>query len=290
VEGPVGGSDAAVDAVIERIAAETGGVREAIARHRGYLDDHNESGDRQLAADLRADERFERTLLDVPAVGTYASEEQGEPVREDGRLHVAIDPLDGSSNLLPNAGMGTVFGVYDEPLPATGRSLVAAGFVIYGPTTTLIVAREGTVREYVVGEESLKIVEEDLTLPDEPAVFGFGGGVEEWSPAFRAYVADLREELKLRYGGSMVADVSQVLTYGGVFGYPALDSRPAGKLRLQLEGHAVGYVVEAAGGRASDGTGPLLDRRPDGIHDPAPTFVGNEESIDRLEAALADAQ
>jgi fructose-1,6-bisphosphatase I len=205
---------------------------------------------------------------------------------------VAIDPLDGSSNLRSNNAMGTVVGIYDAPLPASGRDLVAAGYVLYGPITTMVVADEAGVREEVVerapegdGVER-SVVEGDLTLPATPTVYGFGGRVPDWSADFRAYARAIEDDLKLRYGGAMVGDVNQVLTYGGVFAYPALRSAPEGKLRLQFEANPIAYIVERAGGASSDGAGSILDVEPEAVHQRTPLYVGNEALIERLEAAV----
>jgi len=124
-------------------------------------------------------------------------------------------------------------------------------------------------------------------MPDDPVVYGFGGRVPDWTDAFRSYVGEVEgDRLKLRYGGAMVADVNQVLTYGGIFGYPMLTDRPDGKLRLQFEGLPIAHIVEAAGGRSSDGTRSVLEAEPSALHERTPLFVGSTEYIDRLEAAL----
>ena len=279
-------TDSAVDAVIETVAATAPDVRSAIAEHRQYAAASNPTGDRQLAADVRADELFEERILAIDAVATYASEEREELSTSDGSLHVAMDPLDGSSNLKPNSGMGTVFGVYDARPPTVGRNLVAAGFVIYGPVTTMVVARNDAVTEYLIHDGESRVVDDDVTIPEDPTVYGFGGGAENWTGGFERYADDVREELKLRYGGAMIADVSQVLSYGGVFSYPALEDAPSGKLRLQFEGQPMGYVVEAAGGRSSDGERSLLDVDPDDLHGRTPLHVGNAELVERLESTL----
>jgi fructose-1,6-bisphosphatase I len=182
--------------------------------------------------------------------------------------------------------MGTLFGVYEEPLPAPGSALVAAGFVLFGPITTMVVAREGTVSEWVIDDGERERITDDMRLPEEPTVYGFGGRVPEWTDAFTGYVAEVEEELKLRYGGAMIGDVNQVLTYGGVFGYPGLRDRPEGKLRLLFEGHPIGYVVESAGGASSNGERSLLSCDPEELHERTPVFVGDDEYVDRLEAAL----
>jgi fructose-1,6-bisphosphatase I len=183
--------------------------------------------------------------------------------------------------------MGTIVAVYDAPLPASGQDLLAAAYILFGPITTMVVARDGAVTEYIVREEGYEVLQEDLRLPDDPVVYGFGGRVPDWPADFTEYVEGIEaEELKLRYGGAMIGDVNQVLTYGGVFGYPGLESTPEGKLRLQFEGNPIAYIAESAGGRSSDGERSLLAVEPEDMHQRVPVHVGNPELIDRLEATI----
>lgn len=278
-----------VSAVFDVVAETAGDVRDCLAERRAYQDGENPSGERQLAADVYADDLFEERLLALDGVAAYASEERQDvsEASAGGEYHVACDPLDGSSNLQSNNGMGTVLGVYDSPLPAPGSDLVAAAYVLYGPITTMVTARDGTATEYLVEDGAREVLDGDLTLPDEPVVYGFGGRVPDWTDDFQSYVTDIEaERLKLRYGGAMVADVNQVLTYGGIFGYPMLSGRPEGKLRLQFEAHPIGAIVEAAGGASSDGARSLLSRDPSGLHDRTPMFVGNADLVDALESTL----
>ncbi len=276
-----------IDAIVEAIASTAPEVRSGLAGRRTYQSGANPSGEKQLAADVYADELLEDRLLEIDAVAGYASEERESVVHHEGRYYVAADPLDGSSNLKSNNTMGTLFGVYDEPLPASGRDLVASGFVLYGPITTMVVARDETVAEYVLDDDGTRrVVTEDLTLPEEPTVYGFGGRVPQWTDDFSAYVESVETELKLRYGGAMIGDVNQVLTYGGIFGYPGLRDRPEGKLRLLFEGHPIAHIVESADGASSNGEQSLLDCTPDRLHERTPLFVGDEGYIDRLETAL----
>ncbi|WP_128903897.1 class 1 fructose-bisphosphatase [Halorubrum amylolyticum] len=303
-----GGDDSVVEAVFDAVAATAPEIRAALPGRRVESGTDNPSGESVLAGDLYADELLADALTAVDGVGSFVSEEReaavdaGGAVRSDGdgAYAVAIDPLDGSSNLRSNNAMGTVVGVYDAPLPATGRDLVAAGYVLYGPITTMIVADDAGVREEVVerepaGEEgeagdgtgvSRSVVEDDLTLPDDPLVYGFGGRVPDWPDDFTAYAREIEDELKLRYGGAMVGDVNQVLTYGGIFAYPSLTSAPEGKLRLSFEANPIAYIVERAGGAATDGEIDILDVEPEGVHDRVPLYVGNEALIERLRAAL----
>jgi fructose-1,6-bisphosphatase I len=275
------------DRIFETVAGVAGEVRAALGERRSYEEETNPSGERQLAADVYADQLLEERLLALDAVGSYASEEREEAITDDGAYHVACDPLDGSSNLKSNNGMGTIVGVYDQPLPAPGDALVAAGYVLYGPITTMVTAREGTAGEYLVEDGSMELLDADLSLPADPVVYGFGGRAPDWPAEFASYVRDIESDrLKLRYGGAMVADVNQVLTYGGIFGYPMLEDHPNGKLRLQFEGHPMAKIIRAAGGASSDGEGSLLDREPDELHARSPVFVGTASLVDRLEAAL----
>jgi fructose-1,6-bisphosphatase I len=280
-------ADAVVDRVVDVVVETAPEIREGLRGRRERVDADNPSGETQLAADVWADERFAERFADVDGVGTYGSEERETVVEydQDG-VSVALDPLDGSSNLKSNNAMGTVFGVYDSPLPASGRDLVAAGFVLYGPITTLVVARGDRVREYEVTDDGTRLLDDDLAVPHDPVVYGFGGRVPDWPDDFTAYAREVESELKLRYGGAMIGDVNQVLTYGGVFAYPGLQSRPEGKLRLQFECNPIAYVVEAAGGASSTGDGSVLDATPESLHQRVPLHVGNEPLVERLEAAL----
>jgi fructose-1,6-bisphosphatase I len=283
----------AVDEILDVVTQTAPEIRAGLVGRREYETDENPSGDQMLAADIHADEVLEDRLLSIDAVGSYASEER-ETIQEveSGHLHVACDPLDGSSNLKSNNVMGTIVAVYGEPLPARGEHLVAAAYVLYGPITNMVAAEDGQVKEYVLDarEDSVerRVVDEDVQLPSDPVVYGFGGRVPDWPDDFAAYVDEIEQELKLRYGGAMIGDVSQVLEYGGVFAYPALQSAPNGKLRLQFEGNPIGYIIESAGGRSSDGERSLLDVEPTELHQRVPVHVGNAELIERLEAALGE--
>jgi len=290
----------AIDEVIETVARTAPEIRSGLPGRRERSERENPSGEIQLAADVYADDLLEERLLSIPGVATYASEEREGVVDaetvddrtdgsgEAGELYVGVDPLDGSSNLKPNNTMGTVLAVYDSPLPASGRDMVAAAYVLYGPITTMMVAREGSLTEYLLRENEYERLREDVRLPDDPLVYGFGGRVPDWPADFADYVKDVESnpELKLRYGGAMIGDVNQVLTYGGVFAYPALESAPSGKLRLQFEGNPIAYITESAGGRSSNGEESLLAIEPEALHQRVPVHVGNEELIDRLEATI----
>lgn len=276
----------AVEAVMEAVASAAPEIRSGLSGRRERADEENPSGETQMAADVYADQLLEDRLLAVDGVGAYASEEREELIADGEGLSVAVDPLDGSSNLKSNNSMGTVVGVYDAHLPARGEDLLAAAYVLFGPITTMMVAHEGEVTESVVADGDRRVVDGDVTLPDDPTVYGFGGRVPDWTPAFTDYAREVERELKLRYGGAMIGDVNQVMTYGGVFSYPGLESRPEGKLRLQFEANPIAYIVESAGGRSSDGEQSILQAEASDLHGRTPVHVGNDDLIDRLEARL----
>jgi fructose-1,6-bisphosphatase I len=284
-------SERAVDQVTETIAQSAIEIRQGLVGRRGDADGTNPSGEIQAEADVWADELLADRISALGGVTQYASEEQAEPIDcGDGVVSVAVDPLDGSSNLKSNNTMGTIFGIYDEPLPAPGTSLVASGWVLFGPITTMALAHDGTVEKYELTDDGRTLEASDVTIPDDPLVYGFGGRVPNWPADFEGYVREIESDPshKLRYGGAMIGDVNQVLTYGGIFAYPALEGAPRGKLRLQFEGNPIAHLIETAGGRSSDGSRSILDVEPDDLHDRVPVHVGNASLIDRLEDALAD--
>ena len=281
-------ADETFEAVVDEVIAAAPRVADGFADGRAYDGVENPSGQEVLAADMRANRLLKERIVDIDGVGEFASEEEATVVDCGDGVGVAVDPLDGSSNLVTNNIAGIIVGVYDAPLPCSGESLIGAAYVVFGPLTTAVVADGETVTEYVVEEEEgegVRADERELSLP-EPTVYGFGGGRENWTDGFASFADEIERELKLRYGGSMVGDVNQVLHKGGIFAYPALRDRPEGKLRTLFEGAPMAYIVETAGGGSSDGERSLLEREPDGVHDRTPVYLGNASLIERLEESL----
>ena len=273
---------------IERAVKDTSHyVSGNVASYAGRSAGENPSGEQQVGGDVWADDLFFDSLSGVEGVGGYASEERDEIVDLGDGYTIAIDPLDGSSNLASNNSVGTIVGVYDSDLPASGRNLVASMMTLYGPYTTLTVAREDhdIVQEYLL-RDGYSERWGTYTLPDEPTVLGMAGKWSQRSDEMNALAKEFSRELKPRYGGATVADLAQVLEYGGLFGYPATKGYDDGKLRVHFESAPLAYLVEAAGGGSSDGDQSLLDVDPDDVHARTPTFLGNESLISRLEAAL----
>lgn len=278
-----------LDGVVRAVQRTAHYVNDHLASHAGSGTGTNPSGEDQIDADIWADHLFFDELSSLDCIGAYVSEEREDATDCGEGYSVAIDPLDGSSNLASNNPVGTIIGVYDADLPASGREMVASMMVLYGPYTTMTVAREDrdVVQEYLLrdgyGERW-----GTFTMPESPTVVGLAGKRSERTDGFNAFADELERELKLRYGGATVADLAQVLEYGGLFGYPATSGYPDGKLRVHFESAPLAYIVEAAGGGSSDGEGSLLDVDPDGLHARTPTFLGNEELVGRLESASID--
>ena len=275
---------------IERAVKDTSHyVSSNLASYADRAAGENPSGEQQVGADVWADDLFFDALTAVEGVGGYASEEREGVVDSGEGYTIAIDPLDGSSNLASNNSVGTIVGIYDGDLPASGRDLVASMMTLYGPYTTLTVARED---RDIVQESLLRDGHSErwgtFTLPDEPIVLGMAGKIDERSEGMNEITREFSRELKTRYGGATAADLAQVLEYGGLFGYPEKKDAPDGKLRVHFESAPLAYLVEAAGGASSDGYQSLLDVDPDEIHACTPTFLGNESLITRLEAALGE--
>lgn len=274
-----------IEDIVAVVAETAPKIREGLPGRRQAVGAVNPSDEAQLAADVHADELLADRLLSLEGVGEYGSEERDDVVTNGSGVAVAVDPLDGSSNLQSNNSMGTIVGVFDASLPASGADLLGSAYVLYGPITTMMVATDGRVTESVISDDgSRRVINDNVRIPGEPVVYGFGGRVPDWTEDFTAYAREIESELKLRYGGAYVGDVNQVMTYGGVFAYPELAGRPEGKLRLQFEGIPVGNIVETAGGRSSDGEGSLLEKEPSALHERTPVYVGNTDLIERREA------
>jgi fructose-1,6-bisphosphatase I len=164
-------ADGAFERVIEEVLAAAPCVADGFADGRAYQGGENPSGQEVLAADEHANDALKDRITALDGVGEFASEEEDGVVDCGSGVGVAVDPLDGSSNLMTNNVAGIIVGVYDAPLPCAGESLVGAAYVVFGPLTTAVVADGERVVEYVVEEEGGEAVRADareLTLPEPP--------------------------------------------------------------------------------------------------------------------------
>lgn len=270
---------------IVRVVGETANyIDENLATHAGSDAGTNPSGDDQIEADLWADKLFFDDLSALPAVGGYASEEREAVVDCGEGYTIAIDPLDGSSNLRSNNPVGTIIGIYDAELPAPGREMVGAIMVLFGPYTTMAVAREDRddVSRFLL-QDGYSERMGTVSVPAEGTVLGLAGKRTR-RVGLGELPGELGAELKPRYGGATIADLSQVIEYGGLFGYPATEKYPEGKLRVHFESAPLAYLIEKAGGGSTDGTQSLLAVEPRELHATVPTFLGTASLVERIES------
>lgn len=272
--------------IFQAVAETAPHISSGMLHRREHAGEENPSDEKVREADVWANELLKEKITSIEGVGEFASEEE-KHVTDCGKgISVAIDPLDGSSNIPTNNIVGTIVGIYDKQLPASGEHLIEAFYMVYGPITSVVRADEEKVDEYVIesSKDEVEVVKvgEDLDLP-EPNVYGFGGN-KGWFEEFEKFEEDLSDDLKLRYGGALVGDVNQIIHHGGAFGYPAKESAPEGKLRLQFEAAPIGFIFETLEkGGSSNGERSLTSIRPKELHQRVPVFVGNAGLIDRLE-------
>jgi fructose-1,6-bisphosphatase I len=217
-----------------------------------------------------------------------------------GKYILSFDPLDGSSNIDINVSVGTVFAIHKRMSPSgrgtlddclqTGRNMVAAGYILYGTSTMFVYSAghsvDGFTLDPQIGEFLLS--HPKIHLPENPAYFSANLGYQKrWSQGVRTFTEWLQGEnggpdLSLRYIGSLVADFHRALLFGGIFYYP----QP--KLRLLYELNPLAFLMEQAGGYASDGQNPILDIQPTDLHQRAPVFMGNKNLVWQAEKFIKD--
>ncbi len=293
------------------IASKT--TRAGLAEILGSAGEENVQGEEVQKLDLFAQRTLYRLNDHTGRLAVMASEEVEDiiPIPDrfpTGPYVLVFDPLDGSSNIDMNVSIGTIFGIYRrkttegrgalEDVLQPGRSLVAAGYVLYGASTMLVYSTgrgvHGFTLDPAIGEFLLS--HPNIKLPDRPKYYSVNQGYQPyWSPGVQAYTEWLQRDtpekkgLSLRYIGSLVADFHRNLLSGGVFYYPADSKDPkksGGKLRLVYEAAPLAFLVEQAGGYASDGVRPILDIEPQKLHQRVPMFIGNRMLVEKAEALI----
>ncbi len=262
----------------------------------------NVQGEAQQKLDVLANEILLRTLGQREDVAIVASEENDEPVTlrdaADGkrRFCVLFDPLDGSSNLDVCGGVGTIFSIVHHDRRAKdakdsvlqpGYQQVAAGYILYGPSTVFTLTTGNGVQMFVLDPAigSFMRVEENLTIPKASKHYSLNEGNRLSFPeGYQKYLNWAQEQgYSARYAGAMVADVHRILLKGGVFMYPPTAKAPNGKLRLLYEANPMGMIVEQAGGKAMAGPGKrLLEIEPTEVHQRTPVIIGSEDEVERV--------
>lgn len=287
--------------------------RAGLAGMFGETGEVNVQGEYVQKLDTYANEAFKRALEHAGVCCLIASEEDEgpffipEPYRS-GRYVFCMDPLDGSSNIDVNATIGTIFAIYRRKTPEgtradlgdvlrPGHELGAAGYIIYGSGTVLVLATDDGVNGFTldpsVGEFFLS--HPNIRLAERAKMYSVNEGyTASWTPELRAWIEGLKAPgsgWNARYIGSLVADFHRNLLKGGLFLYPATKKNPEGKLRVLFEAFPLAFVVEAAGGAATDGRRRILDITPTSLHERTPLFIGNRENVADVTRALsADAK
>ena len=216
-----------------------------------------------------------------------------------GKYVLLYDPLDGSSNIDANVTIGTIFSIYRRITPSghgsmqdclqPGYKQIAAGYVIYGSSTMLVYTTGDGVHGFTldpsIGEFLLS--HENMRIPARGKIYSVNeGNYRWWHDGMKRYVKYLQEEDKAtnrpysgRYIGSLVGDIHRTLLYGGIFMYPGDSRNKDGKLRLMYEGNPMAFIIEQAGGKASNGERRILDVPPGKLHQRTPLFIGSEEDV-----------
>lgn len=268
----------------------------------------NIQGEAQKKLDVIAND----VLLEANAWGGHlagiASEEMdhSQPIPDvypRGNYLLLFDPLDGSSNIDVNVSVGTIFSVLRCPEGVTvpedahflqpGREQVAAGYCVYGPATTLILTIGHGVHQFTLDREqgSFVLTQRGMSVPEETKEFAINmSNKRHWEAPMQQYVDDLLvgkegprgKDFNMRWIASMVADVHRILTRGGIFIYPwdKKDPSKPGKLRLMYEANPMSFLIEQAGGAATNGRERIMDIQPSELHQRVPVFLGSKKEVE----------
>ena len=286
LETHLAGQDEDVKQVILRISDVAKTIRGGFATRQGASDSSNVYGEQQAAMDVWADELLISGLRDSGLVRSVASEEQPDVLTfpdSASDLGVTLDPLDGSSLIGVNLAVGTIVGIYRGNLLSPGNEMLGAMYVLYGPLTTLTYSLREGVHEFAMNDRGVFVLqEENVTIPDGK-IYAPGALRRDYLLTHKDFIEKLEEEgYKLRYSGSFVADVHQILHKGGVFTYPPFVGNENGKLRLLFEAIPMGFIVTQAGGSASDGHRDLLSIKPEAVSQRVPVYIGGKREIELI--------
>jgi fructose-1,6-bisphosphatase I len=295
-------------AVLEELAEVSHEINHSLERGAlvgalGAAGAENVQGEDQKKLDVIANDLIKAALSKLPSVRGLASEEEADivPCHDQGRYLVTFDPLDGSSNIDINSMVGTIFSVLDSQpgSPATeqdflqpGRQQHAAGYVLYGPSTMLVLSIGRGVIMFTLDPDTKEYIltEDKVEIPPQTNEFAINmSNQRQWATPMRRYIAELLvgqegprgKNYNMRWVAAMVADVHRVLCRGGLFTYPWDGRKPeqSGKLRLMYEANPMGFLVEQAGGEVWTPEGRILDIQPEEIHQRVPVILGAAEEV-----------
>jgi fructose-1,6-bisphosphatase I len=285
----------------------------ALADGLGAAATKNVHGEAQKTLDVLSNE----ILLEANEWGgnlaALASEEMDDPrpipTGSRGEFLLLFDPLDGSSNIDVNISVGTIFsvlrcpknehGAYCEPdekaFLQPGSNQVAAGFAVYGPTTVFVITVGDGAHGFTLDRETYTFVltHPDIRIPEDTQEFAINmSNARRWEPPVKRYIDECvagrdgarGKDFNMRWVASMVADVFRVLSRGGIFMYPRDAKNKDGRLRLMYEANPMSFIVEQAGGAATDGATRILDLQPKGLHQRCAVILGSKNEVDRVSA------
>ena len=280
----------------------------ALADMLGSAGTDNIQGEAQKKLDVISNE----ILVEANEWGGYlaamASEEMEKPYQipnryPRGQYLLLFDPLDGSSNIDINIAIGTIFSVLrcpddvmepdEQAFLQPGSTQVAAGFAIYGPSTILVLSVGAGVAAFTLDRElgSFVLTTERITIPEDTAEFAINmSNMRNWDAPVKRYIDECLagktgvrgKDFNMRWVASMVADVFRILSRGGIFMYPCDTKRREGRLRLMYEANPMAFIVEQAGGAATDGTVRILDIQPTKLHQRVGVILGSKNEVERV--------
>ncbi|BFM40178.1 class 1 fructose-bisphosphatase [Synechocystis sp. LKSZ1] len=275
----------------------------------GFTGEINVQGESVKKMDVYANEVFISVFKQSGLVCRLASEEMENPyyIPENcpiGRYTLLYDPIDGSSNVDINLNVGSIFairqqqgddldGTASDLLQQNGRQQIAAGYILYGPSTLLVYSIGSGVHAFILDPSlgEFILAQENIQIPAHGPIYSTNeGNFWQWDEALRDYTRYVHrhEGYTSRYSGALVGDIHRILMQGGVFLYPGTVKNPEGKLRLLYETAPLAFLLEQAGGKASDGQTPLLDLVPSKLHQRTPLVIGSPEDVALVESFIQE--
>ncbi|KAL1239529.1 Fructose-1,6-bisphosphatase isozyme 2 [Trichinella pseudospiralis] len=304
VPGATGDFTTLMNAITTAVKCISSAVRKAgMANLYGMMGRTNVQGEEVKKIDVLSNELMINQLSSSFTVCAMVSEENANVIevskKKQGKYIVVFDPLDGSSNIDCCISVGTIFGIYRKlsddafsmnDLLQPGRKMVAAGYALYGSATVLVLTSgkgvngftlDPAVGEFILTHPNIRIKPRgNIYSLNESLTKYWDAATVEYVKSKKALDNDNDNPYQARYVGSMVADVHRTLLYGGIFLYPSTTKNPNGKLRLMYECLPMAMIVEQAGGMATTGTTPLLDLKPQSIHERSPCILGSKEDVE----------
>lgn len=290
--------------LIARRLTRAGLVEDAL----GFTGRTNVQGEAVKKMDLFANDVFITVFKQSGLVCRLASEEMEKPyyIPENcpiGRYTLLYDPIDGSSNVDINLNIGSIFSIRRQQgddleqigadLLQDGHQQLAAGYILYGPSTVLVYSIGRGVHAFTLDPSlgEFILAAENIQVPRHGSNYSVNeGNFWQWDDSIRDFIRYVHrhEGYSARYSGALVADFHRILMQGGVFLYPGTVKKPEGKLRLLYETAPLAYLIEQAGGRASTGTEPIMAVVPGELHQRTPFVIGSPEDVDLVESFIQD--